>query len=216
MLLLKRSESKPETTDYRILTAALELFASNGYCNVSVHDIRKLAGVSVGSIYNHFVNKEGVARGLYNQILNEMDQFVDDISSELDSPSAQCEEIIKQLFILTETHHNVMAFVFHAKHTEFIPDEPLICNSSPFIKIRNIIYNGIKTGEFIDIDLWVAASTVFGGAIRMIQLRLDGLIEKPLTNYHELIINTAWSGIKKESASFHKKTSMGSVSSKSY
>ena len=198
MPYLKRETPCPEPLDCRILTAALDLFVNNGYHNVSVHEIQKQADVSIGSIYKHFGGKEGIAKALYKHILNEMDELVDDVIREIPLPSEQCKVIIKQLFEHTETHANIMAFVFHAKHTEFLPEEQLICNASPFIKIRKIIEKGIAIGEFKETDSWVAASCIFGGAIRMIQLRLDGLVEKPLPEYHEMIINASWEGLKKK------------------
>jgi len=195
MPYLKRATLCPEPIDCKILTAALDLFVNKGYHNVSIHEIQKVADVSIGSIYNHFGGKEGVALALYKHILNEMDELVDDVIKEFSSPSEQCKEIIRQLFVYTDSQRNIMAFVFHAKHAEFLNDAPLICNASPFIKIRDIITEGIIAGEFIEIDSWVATSSIFGGAIRMIQLRLDGLIEKPLIEYHEDIISSAWKGL---------------------
>ena len=117
--------------------------------------------------------------------------------SEIVSPSEQCKKIIKQLFEHTETHPNIIAFIFHAKHPEFLSDERLLCNTSPFIKLRNTIEKGINKGEFQKIDIWVATTCIFGSATRMIQLRLDGVIEKPLPEYTEITINTAWQGIKR-------------------
>lgn len=194
MPYLKKEAPKPEPIDCKILTAALDLFVDNGYHNVSIHEIQKLAEVSIGSIYNHFGGKEGTAKALYKHILNEMDELVDGVIAEYDSPAMQCKELIRQLFEHTETDHKIIAFVFHAKHTEFIPEEPLICNASPFIKIRSIVKEGMQRGEFIQTDSWVATSAIFGGVIRMIQLRLDGIIDKPLSHYYEMIIDTAWKG----------------------
>ena len=198
MPYLKRATLCPEPIDCKILTAALDLFVNKGYHNVSIHEIQKVADVSIGSIYNHFGGKEGIASALYKHILNEMDELVDDVIKEFSSPSEQCKEIIRLLFVYTDSQRNIMAFVFHAKHAEFLSDAPLICNASPFIKIREVIKKGIVAGEFIAIDSWVATSSIFGGAIHMIQLRLDGLIEKPLIEYYEDSISSAWKGLDNE------------------
>ncbi len=195
MPYLKREAPSPEPIDCRILTAALDLFVNAGYHNVSVHEIQKQADVSIGSIYKHFGGKDGIAKALYKHILNEMDELVDDVIQEHQSPTKQCKEIIRLLCGYTETHYNIMAFVFHAKHTEFVPDEPLICNTLPFIKIRDIVKNGMKSGEFRKIDSWVAASTIFGGVIRIIQLRLDNMIKEPLPTYYETLIDATFNGV---------------------
>ena len=43
-----------------ILSAALELFANDGYSNTSTSKIAKKAGVSEGLIFRHFENKKGL------------------------------------------------------------------------------------------------------------------------------------------------------------
>jgi AcrR family transcriptional regulator len=50
----------PDTSDTerRIRRAALKVFASKGYGQASIPDIAREAGVSVGTIYNYFINKD--------------------------------------------------------------------------------------------------------------------------------------------------------------
>ena len=195
MPYLKRSAPNPEPTDCKILTAALKLFVEEGYHNVSVHEIQKQANVSIGSIYNHFGGKEGISKALYKHIVNEIEELVDDVAREISSPLEQYKEIIKQLFSYTESHSHIISFTFHSKHTEFVSDEPLICDTGPFIKIRDIIQKGMDRGEFKKTDLWVAESVLFGGAIKMIQLRLDKSIERPLPEFYDTTIETSLQGL---------------------
>ena len=196
MPYLNRRPPSPEPIDCKILTAALELFVDKGYHNVSIHEVQQRADVSIGSIYKHFGGKEGVAEGLYQHILNEFDELIDQVTDEFETPIEQLEEIIKQIFQHTETHRKIISFVFHSKHADFLPDVPLICDAAPFVKMRDITAQAIKNGDLKNIDNYVATSIVFGGAIRMIQLRLDGLIEKPLVDYTDVLLASLWEGIK--------------------
>lgn len=198
MPYLKRIPESPEPIDCRILTAALNLFVANGYHKVSVHEIQKLADVSIGSIYNHFGGKDGVAKALYEHIINEIDELVDDVVNEFNSPLKQVEEIIRQLFEHTESQSNIIAFAFHAKHPEFLQEEALICKTAPFIKIRDIVEAAMEQDELRRTNTWVATSTIFGGMIRMIQLRLDGIIEEPLPEYYSMLIDTVLGGLQKQ------------------
>ncbi len=195
MPYLKKQVPQPEPIDCRILTAALDLFVQQGYHNISIHEIQRQAQVSIGSIYNHFGGKEGVARALYKHILNEMDELVEDAMREGATPVAQYEIIVRDLFNYTETHSNIIAFIFNAKHAEFLPDEPQATDSTAFIKMRAIVQNGMDCGEFRRMESWVATATLFGGVIRMIQLRLDGKIDQPLPTYLDAILETAKTGI---------------------
>lgn len=184
-----------ESISCRIMTAGLNLFVENGYHNVSVHDVQKLANVSIGSIYKHYGGKEGIAKDLYYHLLKELEQLVDGIIDSQADTKKCCEEIITRLFQHTESHRNIISFVFNAKHREFLSSEPPICSSTPFVKMRDLVQRGMKEGVFRRTDPWVAASTVFGGAIRMIQLRLDGMVENPLPDYLDEVLASCWYGI---------------------
>lgn len=196
MPYLDKENGPNEPIDCRILTAGMDLFVENGYHNVSIHDIQKRAGVSIGSIYNHFGGKEGVARGLYEFLLGELEKMVDDVVASEVTTEARCRELIRRLFHYTESRRNIIAFVFNAKHREFLTDERSICCSTPFEKMRDIVAQGMEDGTFEQVNPWVAASAVFGGAIRMIQLRLDGLIDQPLPEFVDEVVDTAWNGVK--------------------
>ncbi len=195
MPYLNKLPENPEPLDCRILTAALDLFVENGFHNVSVHHIQKRANVSIGSIYKHFGGKEGIAKALYTHILAEIEQLVDRVLEQRKKPRAQVQAIIEALFGHTETHKNIIAYVFHAKHSEFLSDQPPICDASPFLKMRAIVQNGMENGELTKTHEWVAMSTIFGAMARMIQLRLDGTIKNPLPEYADQFLDSIWNGM---------------------
>jgi len=53
-----------------ILSAALAVFSEKGIEATSIEDIRQRSQASVGSIYHHFGNKEGIAAALFAQGLD--------------------------------------------------------------------------------------------------------------------------------------------------
>lgn len=163
MPYLKKSTPEKEPVDCRILTAALDLFVERGFHNVSVHDVQKSANVSIGSIYNHFGGKEGIAKALYYHLMKEFEEMIDEVISEDLTSRERCNKIIALLFEYTETRRNIISYMLHAKHREFLPDEPPICSSSPFKAMRNIVQQGIQAGEIRQGEPWIAAATVFGG-----------------------------------------------------
>src|SRR6266567_9554051 len=50
--------ARPQTKRERILRAAIDMFAQNGYFNAKVSDIARAAGVADGTIYLYFDGKE--------------------------------------------------------------------------------------------------------------------------------------------------------------
>ncbi len=198
MPYLNRVAPDPEPVDCRILTAALGLFVEHGFHKVSVHDVQKQANVSIGSIYNHFGGKEGIAQALYQHLLKEFEEMIDAVIAEPLNNRQRCNRIIELLFGYTENRRNIIAYIFHAKHREFIPGELPIYSSSPFVAMRDIVQQGIKSGEIRDGDPWVVSTSIFSGAFRMIQLRLDGIVEKPLMHYYDEVIDCMWRGMEPE------------------
>ncbi|MES9970083.1 MAG: TetR/AcrR family transcriptional regulator [Candidatus Thiodiazotropha sp.] len=192
---LKKITPANAPVDSRILSTALDLFVERGFHNVSVHDIQKQANVSIGSIYNHFGGKEGIAKALYYHLIREMEGLVEDVIAENLGFRESCNRIIYLLFEYTETKRNIIAYVLHAKHQEFLPDEPPICSSTPFKTMRNIVQKGMDSGEIRPGHPWVIASAIFGGAIRLIHLRLDRVIEEPLPNLYDELIDCMWQGM---------------------
>lgn len=180
----------------KVLDSALDLFSERGYFNTSIHDIRREAGVSIGAIYHHFENKEALAKSLYESLLGQMDQAIEDSCFQKQGSLKKSRAIIEKLFSLTIEHPKQMQFVLLAQHREYLPDEAPICSSKPFQAMKKVILEGIEAGEIRDIEPWVAATTMFGGALRMMNLQLDGVLDCPLTDYLDDIVDCAWRGIQ--------------------
>ena len=54
----------------------------------------------------------------------------------------------------------------------------------------------MENQEVKEMDVMIATSITFGGVLRLIQLRLDGLLEKPLPSYLDEITKTSWQAIQ--------------------
>jgi AcrR family transcriptional regulator len=55
----------------KVLDTALRLFDLQGYSATTIEDVKLQSGVSVGTIYHHFGNKEGIAGALYVDSLDD-------------------------------------------------------------------------------------------------------------------------------------------------
>lgn len=184
-----------EDTRTLVLGAALRLFTEKGYFNTSVHDIGRTAGVSIGSIYHHFGDKEGLARTLYAALTARMQHLIDDVVRMEVSSHDQARELVTRLFAWAEAEPQEMAFLLYARHREFLPDEPPVCASRPFAMMREMVSRGIARGEIRQMDVMVASASLFGGPIRMITTRLDGLLPHPLPGYLDEAWDCAWRAV---------------------
>ena len=89
-----------------------------------------------------------------------------------------------------------MIYMLFIKHKEIMTNMMPICSSKPFRQMRQMIADGMASGEVRQMDDMVAAASVFGGALRLISLRLDGVIEQPLENYFNETWRCAWQSVQ--------------------
>ncbi|SDO66365.1 TetR/AcrR family transcriptional regulator [Desulforhopalus singaporensis] len=178
-----------------ILDTALKLFTKNGFFNTSVHDIQKDAMVSIGSIYHHFGNKEAIAKSLFHHIESDITGIIESIMVNHETAHDRCRAVIAKFFEITEHNPDQMNFLLYAKHREFMPDQQPLCSSRPFSLMSQIVDEGMERGEIRRMDPLVAAVAVFGGAIRLIFLELDGVLENPLRSYLHECWQCAWRSV---------------------
>lgn len=80
----------------RILDAATGLFATRRYDDISTNRIADAAGVSPGSLYQYFPNKEAVVAAVHERYAQALaDRFTEEIRRQLD---AAPEEMIRTVF----------------------------------------------------------------------------------------------------------------------
>ncbi len=189
------NKKSPGNTQAQILSATLSLFTGQGYFNTSVHDIARESQVSIGSIYHHFKDKEGVARALYNDMIERMNAELTEIKKNHSTAHDRCRAVIELLFSITEQEPEIMEFMLYSKHREFLPNERPICSSKPFDMMREFVKEGMTSGEIREMDLMVASTCLFGGAIRMITSSMDGLLKRSLSSYIDEIWICSWKAV---------------------
>ncbi len=185
------------TTRSKILNSALILFVEKGFFNTSITDLVKHSGVSTGSIYHSFKDKQDLAENLINELITYIQQEQDEILAQYRTCWDRYYHLCKWIIENAEQKPHMMQFILKAQHQEFMPDRPPICSSKPFLNLRDVIRSGIEDGELKEMDLMVAAAISFGGTLRLVQLGLDGLLERPLSSYLEEITATTWQAISR-------------------
>ena len=178
-----------------ILDTALTLFTAKGYFNTTVHHIQKAAGISIGSIYHHFGNKEAIAKAIYDELVDGMSHAVLGIMQAHASIKDRCRAVIEYLFELTENEPDKMDYMLHINHKEFIPDQKPVCSSVPFELIAGMIPQGMQAGEIRTMDPIAASACIFGPALRLIHLKLDGVLTQPVGAYFDDLWEAVWLGV---------------------
>ena len=87
---LPRREREKLTQRQEILSAALNLFSSKGYGNVSMQEIAENAEFAIGTLYKFFRSKEDLYRAL---VLEQADKFHDGIDNAFASSDDEVEQL---------------------------------------------------------------------------------------------------------------------------
>ncbi len=89
--LSERAERKRPTQDERraaILTAALDVFAENGFAAARLDDVAQKAGVAKGTLYLYFPDKEALFEALLQGLASPVLQRFEALSSDPDLPAS--------------------------------------------------------------------------------------------------------------------------------
>lgn len=85
----------------RVLSAAVDLFAQQGYERTSVAQVVAAAGVAKGGFYHHFASKEDLLYEVYGDLIGRQLAAVDDIVSRRDTAVATLRALIVELVVST-------------------------------------------------------------------------------------------------------------------
>jgi AcrR family transcriptional regulator len=94
-----------------ILEAALAEFTAHGVAGASIEDIRRRAGASVGSIYHHFGDKDGIAGALYLEGLRDYQDGVLATLAEAASTREGVEDSVRHHVRWIAEHRDLARFL---------------------------------------------------------------------------------------------------------
>jgi AcrR family transcriptional regulator len=176
----------PEDRPEQIIKAALEVFGECGLANARLQDIAERAGVSKGTIYLYFPNKEELFREMIRQTAVAALERAE--NAEVDgSPTGQLLAYMRGYwaFVRSPVFMTIYRLVLGELHqfpdlAKFYADE-VVARSQRLLS--GIIRRGVDAGDFRQIDPMVAARmlvalTVMNGIWRDEQTGLPLLAHK--------------------------------------
>lgn len=99
-----RGQGGARPVQARILAAAVQLFARQGFDGTSVQEIVEEAAVTKGAMYHYFSSKDDLLYEIYNQLLSRQLADLDRILAERRAPRETLRAIITELVCTTAGH----------------------------------------------------------------------------------------------------------------
>jgi AcrR family transcriptional regulator len=182
----RRSESVPagsslrdrirETTTQAILAAAEEVFADQGLHAAHMGDIAARAGVAVGTLYNHFKDREALLAGLLvarkAELLARLDQELREPRSFRD----KLRVLLSAMLANTQAHRKLFHILWQGEVGRYQETFPSACHKPAdmlreiLARVDKVMRQGIREGELRS-DLRDLAPALFMGMVRSMAVR---------------------------------------------
>src|SRR6266852_4551615 len=154
----RRKDARPE----EIITAALEVFADRGFAATKLEDIARRAGVTKGTIYLYFENKEALFKALIRQTIVPVIAQGEALAQSFTGSARELfERLVREYWRLVgETALVGIPKLMMAEANNF-PElarfyyEEVVTRGHRLM--AGVIERGIKAGEFRPVNVMVAA-----------------------------------------------------------
>ena len=141
-----------ETTERAIMEAAEEVFADQGLHNAHMGEIAARAGVSVGTLYNHFEDREALLAGLLDARQSELLALVDARLAEMAArPFAeQLRALLRCMLEHAEAHRKFFQILWQTEVGRYQVTFPSACRKPSATmkeilgRIDKVIKRGVK------------------------------------------------------------------------
>jgi AcrR family transcriptional regulator len=152
----------PEERPKQILSAALAVFGERGLAAARLEDIAKRAGLSKGTIYLYFPNKEALFQEMIRQtVVAKIEAGERQLTESTRSPTDELKTVMRNYWAFIRSPE--FAPVFRLIHAEIhhFPELARFYANEVSARgqrlIASVIQRGIDSGEFREIDPAVAA-----------------------------------------------------------
>jgi AcrR family transcriptional regulator len=160
-----------------ILEAATRIFGERGYAGATTNDIAELAGVSIGSLYQYFPNKDALISALQSHHMNEIAAATHAMIDG--APGRTLRESVATLVHAWFSIH-LQDVRFHQRlETEFLPfdnsdEEDVRINTAIIADTVALLH--LHESEIVPSDLTLAANIV----MRTLMGQVHAALEMPL------------------------------------
>ncbi len=152
----------------KILESALKLYSEKGSKNTSVEDIAKKAGIGKGTIYLYFKSKEDIFIESVIYAFSQWGKVLKEELEKIDSYEKRLEFYIEKNILMLSKSKEI-ANIFVAEFPTFLS---LIIQRNKVKKsylynqrimfLKSIIENGVKNGEFKEVDSEIFSQILVG------------------------------------------------------
>ncbi|MEZ4644399.1 MAG: TetR/AcrR family transcriptional regulator [Chloroflexota bacterium] len=182
-----------------ILAATLTAVAERGLHKTTISEIQRRSAASVGSIYHHFGDREGVLYALYIDIFT--DCFAQLRASLQQATTARdgIRGLVCTYLTWVEAHPEQAAFIYEASQGDLLRsyrDAILQFKGTFYQEVMAWMRPYLQTGELIILPPWAYDAILLGPAHEFARRWLGGLQELTMAEAQIIIADAVWRAIQ--------------------
>lgn len=186
----RRAESKR-----LILRCALALFNEQGIEATTIDLIRAESKMSVGAIYHHFENKEGLVAALYMAALNDQGRLRDGYISAAESTEQLVHALVHSYVDWVVGQPEWARFQYQARYAvakSAFSDQLSQANHARNSKLKEWFEDPIHREAMQNLPLDLVPSLIIGSAESYCRAWLSGRVKRSPDEYREQLAEAAW------------------------
>jgi AcrR family transcriptional regulator len=207
-LKLPRPQAKTEAKKRQILVTALQCFTQHGVAGTSIDMIREASGMSVGSLYHHFGNKDKIAAAVFIQGMREFAKLLQRYLAQADSQNDLASESNAEYGVKAIVYANVdwisenpdwARFVFHHRSivTKAGGGNKLASDMQLFFQQLITWFKPYtQQGILRPVSIELLSSLISGPCHDYARHWLAGRYSTPLAEHREEFANAAWNAVR--------------------
>jgi AcrR family transcriptional regulator len=181
-----------------ILSCALACFNEMGIEATTIEAIRAKASSSVGSIYHHFGNKEGLVAALCFAALDDQLQLIKRHIESVTTPREAIAVLIKSYMAWVAEKPELARFLSQARNA--VANGPFAKdlaarNKQRYGDLHKWLAKGIQDGDILELPKETYASLLIGPAENFCRAWLSGRVKQSPVACAEVFADAAWRSI---------------------
>ncbi|MDM8194536.1 TetR/AcrR family transcriptional regulator [Pseudomonas koreensis] len=185
-----------------IFRKALKLFNEQGIEATTIEMIRAECDTSVGAIYHHFGNKEGLVAALFFTALEDQGRLRDAYLDAVDSTEAGVQALVFSYVDWVEQQPQWARFQYHARFAVTkgpFKEELAERNKTRNLRLRQWLAESGRAAELQNLPAELLPSLIIGQADSYCRAWLAGRVKGSPTDYREVLAQAAWRAVRAES-----------------
>jgi AcrR family transcriptional regulator len=180
-MLKKASQKSPRPDpEERILAAAIELFAAEGYASVTVPEVAAQAGVGLGTLYQRFPSKEALGNAVFRHCKRAWAAATLDIWPDDKPPETQFSLYWERLCAFAEAHRDMALYNERNPIGHAYDAESLALREELDRRSEAALQSWVKAGAVADLPFEVMAGLIHGSFQRILELPVAARRRKAL------------------------------------